>query len=85
MKSIIRVNPGKLLLSLSDAIELAGPDIAQYQQRTAFVVWQMRKSIGIIFNHYGEINSRVKKPQIKAEAFIMSSSQSECRPKRLKR
>ena len=47
MKSIVRVNLGNLLLSLSDAMELAGPDIAQHQQRTAFIVWQMGKSAGL--------------------------------------
>ena len=47
MRSAIRVNLGNLLLSLSDAMELAGPEFAQHQQRTAFTVWQMGKSAGL--------------------------------------
>ncbi|MGB5158346.1 HD domain-containing phosphohydrolase [Desulfobacterium sp. N47] len=46
MRSSVRVNLGNLLLSLSDAMELAGPEIAQHQQRTAFIVWQMAKAAG---------------------------------------
>ncbi|MBN1833423.1 MAG: HD domain-containing protein [Deltaproteobacteria bacterium] len=43
----ISVNLGNLLLSLSDAIDLASPDLTQHQQRTAFVVWEMGRAGGI--------------------------------------
>jgi hypothetical protein len=38
------VNLGNLVLSLSDAMDLASPSIIQHQQRTAFVVWEMGKA-----------------------------------------
>ncbi len=41
MKRNITVNLGNLVLSLSDAMDLASPSLIQHQQRTAFVVWQM--------------------------------------------
>ncbi|MBW2109741.1 MAG: HDOD domain-containing protein, partial [Deltaproteobacteria bacterium] len=41
------VNLGNLLLSLSDAMDLASPKLAQHQQRTAFVAWQMGKIAGL--------------------------------------
>jgi len=41
------VNLGNLLLSLSDAMDLASPKLAQHQQRTAFVAWQIGKIAGL--------------------------------------
>jgi HD-GYP domain-containing protein (c-di-GMP phosphodiesterase class II) len=41
MKRNITINLGNLVLSLSDAMDLASPSLIQHQQRTAFVVWQM--------------------------------------------
>ncbi|WAC06672.1 MAG: HD domain-containing protein [Thermodesulfobacteriota bacterium] len=41
------VNLGNLVLSLSDAMDLASPSIIQHQQRTAFVVWEMGKAAKI--------------------------------------
>ncbi len=38
------VNLGNLVLSLSDAMDLATPDLIQHQQRTAFTVWKMCKA-----------------------------------------
>jgi HD-GYP domain-containing protein (c-di-GMP phosphodiesterase class II) len=43
----ISVNLGNLLLSLSDAMDLASPDLTQHQQRTAFVVWELGRAGGI--------------------------------------
>ncbi|HLA04607.1 MAG TPA: HDOD domain-containing protein, partial [Syntrophales bacterium] len=43
MERNIKVNLGNLVLSLSDAMDLANPALAQHQQRTAFVVWEMGK------------------------------------------
>ena len=43
MKRKAGVNLGNLVLSLSDAMDLASPSLAQHQQRTAFVVWEMAK------------------------------------------
>jgi len=37
------VNLSNLVLSLSDAMDLASPLLAQHQQRTAFIVWEMGK------------------------------------------
>ncbi|MEW6669826.1 MAG: HD domain-containing phosphohydrolase [Thermodesulfobacteriota bacterium] len=47
MRSRVKVNLGNVLLSLSDAMELASPEISQHQQRTAFTVWQMGKAAGL--------------------------------------
>ncbi len=38
------VNFGNLLLSFSDAIELANQSISAHQMRTAFIAWQMAKA-----------------------------------------
>ncbi len=38
------VNFSNLLLSLSDAIDLANPSIASHQMRTAFITWQLANS-----------------------------------------
>lgn len=43
MQRNITVNLGNLVLSLSDAMDLASPSLIQHQQRTAFVVWEMGK------------------------------------------
>jgi len=40
----LSVNLGNLLLSLSDAMDLVSPALAQHQQRTAFIVWEMGKT-----------------------------------------
>ena len=37
------INLGNLLLSLSDAIDLVSPDIAQHQQRTAYIALELCK------------------------------------------
>jgi len=44
MQRNITVNLGDLVLSLSDAMDLASPLLIQHQQRTAFVVWEMGKA-----------------------------------------
>lgn len=44
MQRNITVNLGNLVLSLSDAMDLANPALIQHQQRTAFVVWEMGKA-----------------------------------------
>ena len=41
MRQAITVNFGNLVLSLSDAMDLASPLLTQHQQRTAYAVWQM--------------------------------------------
>lgn len=43
MQRGITVNLGNLVLSVSDAMDLAGPLLAQHQQRTAFIAWEMGK------------------------------------------
>lgn len=47
MKRVVSVNLGNLLLSFSDAMDLASPQLAQHQQRTAFITWEMAKASGI--------------------------------------
>ncbi|MBF0558294.1 MAG: HD domain-containing protein [Nitrospirae bacterium] len=44
MRRNITVNLRELVLSLSDAMDLASPALTQHQQRTAFVVWEMGKA-----------------------------------------
>ncbi|MGC9976306.1 MAG: HD domain-containing phosphohydrolase [Syntrophales bacterium] len=39
----ISVNLGNLVLSLSDALDLAFPSLAMHQQRTAFIAWELGK------------------------------------------
>ncbi|MFA6013255.1 MAG: HD domain-containing phosphohydrolase [Desulfobacteraceae bacterium] len=41
------VNFHNLLLSLSDAIDLANPSIASHQMRTAFITWQLSNAAGL--------------------------------------
>jgi HD-GYP domain-containing protein (c-di-GMP phosphodiesterase class II) len=44
MQRNITVNLGNLVLSLSDAMDLASPLLIQHQQRVAFTAWQMSKA-----------------------------------------
>ena len=46
MKRDISVNLGNLVLSLSDAMDLADFSLAQHQQRAAFIFWEMGKAAG---------------------------------------
>ncbi|MGZ6274904.1 MAG: HD domain-containing phosphohydrolase [Syntrophales bacterium] len=46
MERRTEVNFGNLLLSLSEAMDLGGPALAQHQQRTAFAAWEIAKSAG---------------------------------------
>jgi hypothetical protein len=43
MYSKISVNLGNLILSLSDALDLAFTSLAMHQQRTAFIAWELGK------------------------------------------
>ncbi len=43
----ITVNLGNLVLSLSEAMDLADPSLIQHQQRTAFTVWEMGNAAGL--------------------------------------
>ena len=47
MQRDIVVNLGNLVLSLSDAMDLASPSLAQHQQRTAFITWEMGAAAGL--------------------------------------
>ena len=47
MQRQITVNLGNLVLSLSEAMDLADPSLIQHQQRTAFAVWGMGKAAGL--------------------------------------
>jgi len=46
MQRNVTVNLGNLVLSLSDAMDLASPLLVQHQQRVALVVWKMGKAAG---------------------------------------
>ncbi len=41
------VNLSNLLLSLSDALDLASPELSQHQMRTAFIAWQISKAANL--------------------------------------
>ncbi len=43
----LTINLSNLLLSLSDAVDLASPNIGQHQMRTAFASWQVAKEMGL--------------------------------------
>jgi HD-GYP domain-containing protein (c-di-GMP phosphodiesterase class II) len=43
----LSVNLGNLILSLSDALDLAYNSLAMHQQRTAFIAWQLGKAAGL--------------------------------------
>ena len=47
MQRKISVNFGNLLLSLSEVIDLANPELVQHQQRTAFIAWEIGKVSGL--------------------------------------
>ncbi len=47
MQRQVTVNLGNLVLSLSDAMDLADPSLTQHQLRTAFVVWEMGKAAAL--------------------------------------
>jgi HD-GYP domain-containing protein (c-di-GMP phosphodiesterase class II) len=47
MRTINTINLGNLLLSLSDAIDLANSIISQHQQRTAYIAWEICKSANL--------------------------------------
>jgi HD-GYP domain-containing protein (c-di-GMP phosphodiesterase class II) len=47
MYQTITVNLSNLLLSLSDALDLASPVLAQHQMRTAFISWEIAKAAGL--------------------------------------
>lgn len=43
MERKISVDLGNLILSFSDSMDLASPELTHHQQRTAFIVWEMCK------------------------------------------
>ena len=47
MYQSVHVKLLNLLLSLSDALDLASPELSQHQLRTAFVSWEIAKAIGL--------------------------------------
>lgn len=47
LKQRTSVNLGNLVLSLSDALDLAYTSLAMHQQRTAFVAWELGRAAGI--------------------------------------
>lgn len=55
MQRNITVNLGNLVLSLSDAMDLASPLLIKHQQITAFVVWAMGKAARFSSERLGKI------------------------------
>jgi len=55
MQRQITVNLGNLVLSLSEAMDLADPSLIQHQQRTAFAVWEMGKAAGLSIERLEQI------------------------------
>ncbi|MCB2227213.1 MAG: HD domain-containing protein [Desulfarculaceae bacterium] len=47
MQRQFSVNLGNVILSLSNAMDLADPELAQHQLRTAFIVWEMGRTAGL--------------------------------------
>ncbi len=47
MERNLKVNLGNLVLSLSDAMDLANASVARHQQRTAFIAWELGKAAGL--------------------------------------
>ena len=47
MQRQFTVNLGNLVLSLSDAMDLASSALAQHQQKTAFIGWEMGRAAGL--------------------------------------
>jgi len=43
----VSINLLNLILSLSDALDLASPELSQHQLRTAFIVWEISKAAGL--------------------------------------
>jgi HD-GYP domain-containing protein (c-di-GMP phosphodiesterase class II) len=43
----VKIDLGNLLLSLSDAMDLASPDIASHGIRTAFIAWEVGREAGL--------------------------------------
>ena len=43
MERKISVDLKNLILSFSDSMDLASPNLSQHQQRTAFIAWEMCK------------------------------------------
>ncbi len=50
MQRTVSVNLGNMVLSLSDAMDLASPQLAQHQQRTGFIVAELGKAAGLPAN-----------------------------------
>jgi len=48
-------NLGNILLSLSDAIDLADPAISQHQLRTAYIAWKISESQGLSADQISDI------------------------------
>jgi HD-GYP domain-containing protein (c-di-GMP phosphodiesterase class II) len=43
----VSINLQNLILSMSDALDLASPALSQHQLRTAFIAWEMSKAVGL--------------------------------------
>ena len=55
MRELCATNLGNILLSLSDAIDLADPAISQHQLRTAYIAWKISESLGLSADQVSDI------------------------------
>ena len=81
------VNLGNILLSFSDAIDLANRSISDHQMRTAFITWQMTNSarlpqnekqnifVGAILHDVGALTPEEK---LKVHNFEETDAESHC-------
>lgn len=51
----VRVKLLNLLLSLSDALDLASPDLSQHQLRTSFIAWEIGKAAGLAVDEMSDL------------------------------
>jgi putative nucleotidyltransferase with HDIG domain len=51
----VHVNLLNLLLSLSDALDLASPDLSQHQLRTSFIAWEIARATGLPENEISNL------------------------------
>ncbi|MFH1075475.1 MAG: HD domain-containing phosphohydrolase [Pseudomonadota bacterium] len=55
MRRALSFNMGNLLLSFSDAMNLGSPALVRQQQRTAYIAWQIGKTVGLSANRLKNI------------------------------
>jgi len=81
------VNFGNFLLSLSDAVDLANPQIASHQIKTAFIAWQIGKNASLsnkriinlfIASLFHDIGALSLEDKIKIHKFEKVDTETHC-------